>query len=279
MRNVITSIIISVFFLSCQPSIKKEDRINASFNFQEVLYSYYDDQDYGGLLPHSGSITINKNKITVEVNADNQNVVESFSIENVTYDQPKNKYKYQTNAGEFIVEMKNQQVKGVTHYYSEAVTNFYQENKTNKNTVKSQKQTYLEFDSTMLIDKDYINYAEEFGMTNYSEQHYFYGVITNIDKNFKSFKIKILKSNQENMDDLGYDITGLEWDVMMDQVNYLDNSEMCESCASDFKKLMVKGRKLKFSMVEGCAGCGTSMNGVWFLTYATEFNDEIKAQK
>ena len=232
---------ITVFFFSCQSSLKKEDRINASFNFQQVLYSYFDNKGYGGLLPHSGSITIHENKITLEVNADDQSVVESFSIENIAYVEAKNKYKYQTNAGEFIVEMKNQKVEGVTHYSSVAVTNFYQENKSNKNTVKSQKLTYLEFDSSMLIDKEYINFAKEFGMTIYSEYNYFHGVITNVDKNFKSFKIKILKSNQDNIRGLGYDITGLEWDVMMDQVNYLDNSEMCESCASDFKKLRRAG--------------------------------------
>jgi len=96
-------------------------------------------------------------------------------------------------------------------------------------------------------------------------------VISSVDKNFDSFKIKILKSNQDNIRSLGYDITGMEWEVKMDKVKYLDNNEMCAICFVDFKKLMIKGRKLKFSMVEGIVGGGTAYNGIWYLTYAKEF--------
>mgnify|MGYP000427183312 CR=1 FL=1 len=55
------------------------------------------------------------------------------------------------------------------------------------------------------------------------------------------------KSNQDNIRSLGYDITGMEWEVKMDKVKYLDNNEMCAICFADFKKLMIKSRKLKFS--------------------------------
>ena len=99
-------------------------------------------------------------------------------------------------------------------------------------------------------------------------------MVSYVDKNFDSFKIKILKSNQANIRGLGYDITGLEWEVKMDKVKYLDNNEMCKICFSDFKKLMIKGRKLKFSMVEGIVGGGTAYNGIWILTYAKEFKDD-----
>ena len=134
-------------------------------------------------------------------------------------------------------------------------------------------QTYHEFDSKMLIDKEYIDLAEELGSDYYSKHDYFYGVITSVDKDFHSFKIKILKSNQNNTESLGLDITGIEWEVKMDKVKYLDNNEMCKICFSDFKKLMIPGRKLKFDMLEGFVGGGTAYHGMWYLTYAKEFKD------
>ena len=141
-------------------------------------------------------------------------------------------------------------------------------------TLSSKAQTYYEFDSKMLIDKELIDLAEEFDLDFYKKYNFFYGVVSYVDQNFDSFKIKILKSNQDNIRGLGYDITGLEWEVKMDKVKYLDNNEMCEICFSDFKKLMTEGRKLKFSMVEGIVGGGTAYNGIWYLTYAKEFKDD-----
>jgi hypothetical protein len=140
-------------------------------------------------------------------------------------------------------------------------------------TLSSKAQTYYEFDSKMLIDKELIALAEEFDLDFYKKYNFFYGVVSYVDRNFDSFKINILKSNQDNIRGLGYDITGLEWEVKMDKVKYLDNNEMCEICFSDFKKLMTEGRKLKFSMVEGIAGGGTAYNGIWYLTYVKEFKD------
>jgi len=140
-------------------------------------------------------------------------------------------------------------------------------------TLSCKAQTYYEFDSKMLIDKELIDLAEELGSDYYKKYDFFYGVISYVDKNFDSFKIKILKSNQDNIRSLGYDITGMEWEVKMDKVKYLDNNEMCAICFVDFKKLMIKGRKLKFSMVEGIVGGGTVYNGIWYLTYAKEFKD------
>tara|TARA_B100001059_G_C17622442_1_gene470232 strand:+ start:212 stop:592 length:381 start_codon:yes stop_codon:yes gene_type:complete len=126
----------------------------------------------------------------------------------------------------------------------------------------------------MLIDKELIALAEELDSDFYKKYNFFYGVVSYVDKNLDSFKIKILKSNQDNIRGLGYDITGMEWEVKMGEVKYLDNNEMCKICFSDFKKLMIKGRKLKFSMVEGTVDSGTAYNGIWFLTYAKEFKDD-----
>ena len=269
MKTTVTLLIISVFFFGCQPSIKKENRINTTFNFEQVSYTYFDSEDYGGLLPHYGSIIINHSAIKISIKADDNEVVEDFLIKKVTYEENKKEYKYQTNAGEFIVKMNNKNVTEIIHYSSAAITYFHHEN-----IIKGNHQTHDEFDSKMLINKEDINYAQEVGSTYYTEHDYFYGVITSVDKNFDSFKIKVSKSNENNIHGLGYDISGLEWNVMLDQVNYLDNNEMCEIGALDFKKLMVPGRKLKFSMVEGYAGSGTAMNGIWFLTYAKEFNED-----
>jgi len=274
MKTIIKLIIITAFFYSCQPSIKKEDRLSDKFNFEQVLYTYYKSPDYGGLLPHYGSITINDSEIKISVNTDEESVEEIFKIKRVTYNEKKNEFDYGTNAGNFILEMNNKQIKNISHLSRTAMIIFYEENKSSKNTIESKTQTYYEFDSKMLIDEELIDLAEELGSDYYKKYDFFYGVISYVDKSFDSFKIKILKSNQDNIESLGYDITGMEWEVKMDKVKYLDNNEMCEICFSDFKKLMKKGRKLKFSMVEGIVGGGTAYNGIWYLTYAKEFKDD-----
>jgi hypothetical protein len=274
MKTIIKSIIITAIFFSCQPSVKKENRLSDKFNFEQVLYTYYKSPDYGGLLPHYGSIIINESEIKILLNTNDESVEDKVKINRVTYDENKNEFDYRTNAGKFILEMNKDQIKSITHYTGSSMATFYEENKSIKNTINSKTQTYYEFDSKMLIDKELIDLAEELGSDYYKKYDFFYGVVSYVDKSFDSFKIKILKSNQDNIESLGYDITGMEWEVKMDKVKYLDNNEMCEICFSDFKKLMIKGRKLKFSMVEGIVGGGTAYNGIWSLTYAKEFKDD-----
>ena len=273
MKILIKSIIIAVFFLSCQPSLKKENRLNAIYNFDQVLYIYYDNKDDGGLLAHDGSIIINSSTIKIIINAIDKTTEDIFIIKSVTYNESKTEYKYQTNAGDLIVEMDKNQIRAVRHLTSTATAQFHQEINDRKEPIRSNNETFYEFNSPMLIDKEHIEFAQEIGSMSYTDHNYLYGIVTLVDKDFNSLKIKILKANQNSIEDLGYDISGLEWSVEMDKINYLENNEMCEICAVDFKNLIIPGRKLKFAMVEGCPDCGTSMNGVWFLTYAKEFKD------
>ena len=65
MKTIIKLIIITAFFFSCQPSVKKENRLSDKFNFEQVDYYYYKSPDHGGLLPHYGSIIINDSTILI----------------------------------------------------------------------------------------------------------------------------------------------------------------------------------------------------------------------
>lgn len=125
---------------------------------------------------------------------------------------------------------------------------------------------FYAFNSPMLIDEEHIEYAKEIGSDFYTDYGFLYGIVTDVDKDFGSFRVRIIR--MENTDDYWRDLTGEEWDVVMDRIGFLDNNEMCHACAFNFKALMIPGRRLKFSMVEAYPGAGTVMNGVWFLTYA-----------
>lgn len=125
---------------------------------------------------------------------------------------------------------------------------------------------FYTFDSSMLINSQLRKAAKENSPDFYTDYGYLKGVITEVDPNFNSFKIRILK--MENSDDYWRDLTGEEWDVNLDEVNWGGENEMCHACAFNFQELIIPGRRLRFSMVEAYPGAGTSMNGVWFLTYA-----------
>lgn len=131
------------------------------------------------------------------------------------------------------------------------------------------EEFYL-FDSSMLINKMYIEYAKEYSPNFYKDIGFLNGVVTEVSKDFGSFRVRILK--MENTKDYWRDLTGEEWDVLMDEVSWGGENEMCHACAFNFKALMVPGRRLKFSMVEAYPGAGTSMNGVWFLTSAEKLS-------
>jgi hypothetical protein len=129
---------------------------------------------------------------------------------------------------------------------------------------------FYTFNSPMLIDEEHIEYAKEISSDFYTDYDFLYGIVTDVDKDFSSFRVRIIR--MKNTDDYWRDITGEEWDVVMDRIGFLDNNEMCHACTFNFKALMIPGRRLKFSMVEAYPGAGTSMNGVWFLTYAERLN-------
>lgn len=125
--------------------------------------------------------------------------------------------------------------------------------------------SFCEYNTAMLISKEYREYegAEYW----YGEQSYLYGIITEVDKNLESFTIHITKTDKQF--EVGFrSLDNEEWTVWLDQKTWGSENEMSHVCSMNLPYLIVPGRRLKFSMVEGCPGCGTAMNGVWTLTYA-----------
>jgi hypothetical protein len=129
----------------------------------------------------------------------------------------------------------------------------------------------IEFTSPMLINKKHISYAEEIGSDVYTKKAYLKGIITEVNKNFNFFNIRILKTSDEFIESWR-DLTGEEWKVTLDEIEFLGENEMCHACEGAFKGLITPGRRLKFSMVESFPGGGSSTNGVWFLNYAKGLN-------
>ena len=133
--------------------------------------------------------------------------------------------------------------------------------------------TANDFKSPMLINREHIAYAEEIGSDYYKEYAYLYGTITEVDDNYEFFKIRIQKTSNKFIQEFR-DITNEDWTVVLDEIEFLGENEMCHFCADNFKGLITPGRRLKFSIVESYPGGGTSTHGVWFLNYAKGIGEE-----
>ena len=62
-------------------------------------------------------------------------------------------------------------------------------------------------------------------------------------------------------------LDGEEWPIRLDQTKAASNNGMSRDCAKKLPLLLVLGRNIKFSMVEGYPGSGLALKNVWFLTY------------
>lgn len=132
-------------------------------------------------------------------------------------------------------------------------------------------EDFYEFTTRMIISSENINNdtnSSWYGINN----EYLYGVITEVNLVENSFNVRVLKTSTE-FNDSFRKIENEDWEINIDTYHFGEDNEMCHACESNFEALIVPGRRLKFSMAEGYPGCGTSMNGIWFLTYAKAINN------
>lgn len=125
---------ISFFFflsliISCQTSKPKEETksLVTTFNFKYVLYIYYDSDD-GGWQPHTGSISIDKNKFQITTNNGSETVTDTPIIKSVTYQKDDNDYLYKTNMGKILVNMDGDSIKDITIFSTNVMATFALEN-------------------------------------------------------------------------------------------------------------------------------------------------------
>lgn len=124
---------------------------------------------------------------------------------------------------------------------------------------------FYEFTKEMLINKEYLEH--EWASSWYSNPSYFYGIIKDVDPDYSSFRLHVVKSETSNENN-EINFKNQVVDIATDEIGYGGNSEMCHSCANNFKGLIVPGRRIKVSFVEAFPGAGTAYNGVFYLTYA-----------
>ena len=124
---------------------------------------------------------------------------------------------------------------------------------------------FYEFTKEMLINKE--NLEHEWASSWYSNPSYFYGIIKDVEPDYSSFSLHIVKSEISNKNN-DLDFKNEVVNISTDEIEYGGNSEMCHACANNFKGLIVPGRRIKVSFVEAYPGAGTASNGVFYLTYA-----------
>jgi hypothetical protein len=93
-----------------------------------------------------------------------------------------------------------------------------------------------------------------------------YGIITNVSKDLKNVTVVIVKADSYLTNTFG-DLKNTEWQVELDQTKKTSENQMSADASTKLPQLMVPGRRIKFTMVEGYPGGGTASNGVWSFTY------------
>ncbi|MCP9809300.1 hypothetical protein KBY58_07625 [Cyanobium sp. HWJ4-Hawea] len=125
------------------------------------------------------------------------------------------------------------------------------------------------YDVNSLIREEYR--AAENSDIWYGKYHFLYGIITEVSKDLGEVKVHIVKSSPSFANDFR-DIKNEDWTVYLDQTSWAGENEMSHSASMNLPYLLVPGRRIKFAMVEGYPGCGTSANGMWFFTYLKGLN-------
>lgn len=117
----------------------------------------------------------------------------------------------------------------------------------------------------MLINRE--NLQHENADIWYGKYQFINGIITEVAKDLSSINVHIVQTGIGFTNEFR-SIDGEDWTIYLDQKTWSSDNEMSHVASMNFPALLVPGRRLKFSMVEGYPGCGTAMNGIWFLTYA-----------
>lgn len=158
---------------------------------------------------------------------------------------------------------KSKRIKSITEGWEDA--NNQRFNSALPPSPKDNPNDYYTFTKEMLIDNEHLNNKR---FPNWFEFNgYLYGIITEIDRGYEYFNIRIISSSDEFSNDFR-SITNENWEVNIESNGLGSNTEMCRACSENLKSLITPGRRLKFSMVESLPDHGTSLNGVWFLTFA-----------
>jgi hypothetical protein len=125
--------------------------------------------------------------------------------------------------------------------------------------------SFDEYTVNMLISKE--NLQHEDASIWYGEYQFINGIVTEVAKDLSNVTIHMVQTGSKFARDFR-SVDGEDWIIYIDQKSWSEDNEMSHVASMNFPALLVPGRRLKFSMVEGYPGCGTAMNGVWFLTYA-----------
>lgn len=118
------------------------------------------------------------------------------------------------------------------------------------------------FKKEMLIDNEILELSPSW----FEDDGSLFGVITEIDNDYSRFSIRIIKSSERFIENFR-NIENEDWKVEIESPHFGSNTEMCHACAFSLKEALKPGRRIKFNMVESLPDHGTSLNGVWFLTY------------
>lgn len=118
------------------------------------------------------------------------------------------------------------------------------------------------FNKEMLINNEFLNNAPNW----FESEGFLYGIITEREKDFSGFSVRILKCSSE-FENSFRNIENENWEVVIESKDFIAETQMCHACALNLKVLLEPGRRIKFEMVESLPDHGTHLNGVWFLTY------------
>jgi len=126
-----------------------------------------------------------------------------------------------------------------------------------------QEGNIIEFNKEMLIDKELLEYED--AEIWYGKYEFNYGVIREVSKDKQSFTVRILKQDNDAKISSG-NLEGKDWEVSIES-SWGANTDMCRACSDNLQYFLEPGRRIKFSMVQSCPGCGTLYNNIWSVSY------------
>jgi hypothetical protein len=128
---------------------------------------------------------------------------------------------------------------------------------------------FYEYTLEMLEKEDYANYYNQYN----TKYEFMYGVITDFeikDRSVDNFDVEIIKTGKEWEKNYG-SMDGSRINLNLE--DYQGNANMCNACFRTLPSLIQPGRRIKFAFNEGRPDGGSSLHGIFFVSYIKAINE------
>lgn len=135
--------------------------------------------------------------------------------------------------------------------------------------LKDDPNSFYEYTISMLNNQENVVFYDRIN----SGYDFMYGVVTDSDISngqVGSFNVEVIKTGKKWEKNVG-SLNGKRITLNLD-IGY--GNDMCRACERQFKELIKPGRRLKFAFEEGRPDGGSSLTGVFFVSYVKAISEK-----